>query len=39
MGKCKINDAKQEFVIPPQIKQKLILTVVTCVGDCYWSLL
>jgi hypothetical protein len=28
-----------DFVTPPQIKQKLILIVVTCVGDCYWSLL
>ena len=25
-----------DVVIPPQIKQKLILTVVTCVGDCYF---
>ena len=28
-----------DFVIPPQITQKLILIVVTSVGDCYCHLL
>ena len=28
-------DNVADFFIPSQIKQKLFLKVVTCVGDCY----
>jgi hypothetical protein len=45
MRKCKINndiknnkasiDNGADFFIPSQIKQKLFLLVVTCVGDKY----
>jgi hypothetical protein len=38
-NKAFIDNAVADFFIPSQIKQKLFLLVVTCVGDCYTVLL